>query len=107
MPEKRLKIQPSMSALYYDYSLLSKKAKRFLSTSFCLGENPKRVFFGKEVVIEYYLEEDENIDECKEIPEDWWNKLDLNLELRKQIEAHFKQNSENIVIFCYAGDELE
>jgi hypothetical protein len=105
---KNKKIQPSMTAIYYDYDLLSPKAKKFLPKSFCINDNPKKVWFGKDCIIEYYLEEDENMDEsCKEIPEDWWNKLDLDPKLRKQIETHFKNDSENVVIFCYAGDELE
>jgi hypothetical protein len=90
--------------MYYDYDLLSKEAKKLLSEGFCINDNDTKVWFGIESVIEYYLEL--GTDKLKGIPKQWWKKLNLNTELQEQIEKHFKENSDNIVIFCYPGDEL-
>ena len=50
------KIKPSFTAMYYDYDLLSKEAKKLLSEGFCINDNDTKVWFGIESVIEYYLE---------------------------------------------------
>jgi hypothetical protein len=100
------KIQPTFKSYYYDYDLLSSKAKKFLKNGFQLGENDKRLFFGKSVILDdYYADEQEK--NFSDVPQEWWENLDLNPILRKQIEEIFKENEENVVIFCYPGDELD
>lgn len=103
---KNKEFKPSMTAVYFDYEYLSSEAKNYLiTTGFCIQDNEHKVWFGVEAIIEHYLDWEDK--EYKRIPEDWWKKLNLDPKLRKQIEEIFKENSNNIVIFCYAGDELE
>jgi hypothetical protein len=101
----RNKFKPTMTSTYFDYDFLSQEARQHLiSNGFYLQNNKRKIWFSEQAIFEYYIELGKDY---KKIPVHWWKKLNLHPDLRKQIQKIFKQNSDNTVVFCYAGDELD
>jgi len=84
-----------LKKLVYELANLTGNAKKFLRTSWCIDDNPNHLWLSKESILEAIC--DESGEDLKEVPESFWGKLELDENVKKEIEKLWKDDEKNEV----------